>query len=114
MALSKIKRNDTVVLIAGKDKGTTGRVLKVIPAKDNRKANRILVEGANLVKKHVKPNPNKGDQGGIISREASLDISNVALFNPKTKCADKVGIKILEDGRKVRFFKSDGELVDVE
>ena len=75
--------------------------------------NRALVDNVNLVKKHTKPNPNKGDTGGIIEKEAPIHISNIALFNPQSEKADRVGFKILEDGRKVRYFKSNGEVVDV-
>jgi large subunit ribosomal protein L24 len=74
--------------------------------------NRVVVEGLNMMKKHVRPNPQAGIQGGIVEKEAPMDISNVALFNPKTGKADKVGIKLQEDGKRVRFFKSNGELVD--
>lgn len=107
MAMQKIKTGDNVIVIAGKDKGQTGRVLKVIP-----KLKRVLVEGVNMVKKHVKPNPNKNEQGGIITREASIDWSNVALENPATKKADRVGIKTLNDGTKVRYFKSNNEVIE--
>lgn len=107
MALSKIKVNDTVIVIAGKDKGRTGRVLKL--AKDNR----VIVEGVNIVRKHVKPNPQKNEQGGILDREASIHRSNIALLNPATKKADRIGIKTLESGKKVRYFKSNGEQVEV-
>ena len=75
--------------------------------------NRILVDNVNVIKKHVKPNPNRGETGGIIEREAPIQISNVALFNPNTNKADRVGYKVLEDGRKVRVFKSDGEVADI-
>ena len=75
--------------------------------------NRILVDNVNVIKKHVKPNPNRGETGGIIEKEAPIQISNVALFNPNTNKADRVGYKLLEDGRKVRVFKSDGEVVDL-
>jgi len=75
--------------------------------------NRILVDNVNVIKKHVKPNPNRGETGGIIEKEAPIQISNVALFNPNTNKADRVGYKLLEDGRKVRVFKSDGEVADL-
>ncbi|SRR5690606_12639866 len=105
--MNKIRKGDDVVVLAGRDKGKRGTVLKVL-------ANgRALVNDVNIVKKHVKPNPNKGETGGIIEKEAPIDLSNLALFNPRSKKADRVGIKILEDGKKVRFFKSDGEVVDV-
>jgi len=105
--MAKIKRDDEVVVIAGKDKGKRGKVVSVLEG-------RVVVTGVNLVKKHVKPNPNRGEQGGIVEREASLDISNVALFNQATQKADRVGYKVLEDGEKVRVFKSTGEVVDVK
>lgn len=101
---AKIRREDEVIVITGKDKGKRGKVRNVL-------ANgRVVVEGINMVKKHQKPNPSINQPGGIIEKEASLDISNVALFNPSTGKADKVGFKI-EDGKKVRFFKSNNELV---
>jgi large subunit ribosomal protein L24 len=105
--MQRIKRGDEVIVIAGKDKGRRGTVLNTM---DN---GRVLVEGVNIAKKHQKPNPNAGVQGGIIDMELPLQQSNVALFNPMTKKADRVGIKTLEDGRKVRFFKSNNEVVDV-
>jgi len=96
-----------VIVLTGKDKGRQGQVVKVI---NNRKA---LIENVNLVKKHQKGNPNTGEESGIIEKEMPIDISNVMLFNPITKKGDKVGFKILEDGRKVRFFKSNNEVVDI-
>lgn len=103
--MNKIRKGDTVVVITGKDKGKRGAVLSVLD-------NRLLVEGVNRVKKHVKPNPYKSQPGGILDMEASIHISNVALLNPATQKADRVGFKVLEDGRKVRVFKSNGELVE--
>jgi large subunit ribosomal protein L24 len=103
--MNKIRKGDDVIVTAGKDKGKRGAVLRMLDTK-------VLVEGANKVKKHQKPNPVKGVTGGIVEMEMPLDISNVALFNPATKKADRVGIKVLEDGRKVRFFKSNGEVID--
>lgn len=103
--MQKIKTGDTVVVLTGKDKGRTGKILKFT------KKDRILVDGVNLVKKHVRPNPQKNVQGGIMEREATIHISNVALVNPATKKADRVGIKVLEDGKRVRYFKSNGEMV---
>jgi len=103
--MRKIKRDDEVVVIAGKDKGKRGKVLRVL-AND-----RLVVAGVNMVKKHTKPNPMIGKQGGIVEQEASLAVSNVAIFNPATGKGDRVGFKQLEDGTKVRFFKSNGELV---
>ncbi len=106
--MHKIKKGDLVIALSGKDKGKQGKVLRVLPVK-----NRAVVEGINTVKKHVKPNPQKNVTGGIVTQEASIDLTNLALFNPITKKADKVGIKILEDGRRVRVFKSNDELVDI-
>ena len=102
---NKIRRDDEVVVLAGKDKGKQGKVLKVLTSDD-----RVVVEGVNLVKKHQKPNPQLGEAGGIIEREASIHVSNVAIVNPATGKADRVGFR-LEDEKKVRFFKSNGELV---
>lgn len=103
--MNKIRKGDDVVVTTGKDKGKRGAVLRVLEGK-------VLVEGANKVKKHQKPNPVKGISGGIVEMEMPLDVSNVALFNPATKKADRVGVKVLEDGRKVRFFRSNGEVID--
>lgn len=103
--MNKIRKGDDVIVTTGKDKGKRGVILRLLE-------NKVLVEGANKVKKHQKPNPVKGQAGGIVEMEMPLDISNVALFNPATKKADRVGIKVLEDGRKVRFFKSNGEVID--
>ena len=105
--MNKIRKGDDVVVITGKDKGRRGAVLRVLDV------GHLLVEGVNKVKKHQKPNPVKGEAGGIIEKEMPIDISNIALFNPATQKADRVGIKVLEDGRKVRFFKSNGEVLDV-
>lgn len=104
--MRKIRKGDDVVMIAGKDKGRRGLVLRVLDDAH------VLVEGINKVKKHQRPNPVKGVAGGIIEKEMPVDNSNVALFNPATQKADRVGIKVLEDGRKVRFFKSNGEVLD--
>lgn len=104
--MNKIRKGDEVVVIAGKDKGRRGMVARRVDDE------RVVVEGVNRVKKHVRPNPMKGEVGGIVEKEMPIDISNVALFNPVTQKGDRVGIKELEDGRKVRFFKSNGELVD--
>ncbi len=104
--MKKIRKGDTVVVMAGRDKGRTGTVVGVL-------ANgRVLVENVNMVSKHQRPNPAKGVTGAIVQKEASLHASNLALLNPATKKADRVGIKSLADGRKVRFFKSNGEMVD--
>lgn len=104
--MEKIRKGDEVIVITGKDKGKRGTVLTRIDEE------RLLVEGVNRAKKHVKPNPMKGVQGGILDKDMPIHISNVALFNPATKQADRVGFKSLEDGRKVRVFKSNGELVN--
>lgn len=110
--MKRIKKGDTVIVIAGKSKGHVGKVLKVLSGSFVK----VVVEGANMIKKHVKPNPKLDQKGGIIDKEAPFDISNVALYNPTTKKADKVGFKFLErDGNaiKVRYFKSNDELVDL-
>lgn len=101
---SKIKSNDEVIVITGKDKGKTGKVSTVL---SNGK---IIIEGLNLVKKHTKPNPQAGIEGGIVEQAAALQISNVAIYNSETGKADRVGFR-LEDGKKVRFFKSNNKLV---
>jgi large subunit ribosomal protein L24 len=102
---NKIRRDDEIIVLAGKDKGKQGKVLKVLPA-----SNRLIVEGVSMIKKHTKPNPQLGVTGGIVEKEASIHVSNVAIYNSKTGKADRVGFR-LEDEKKVRFFKSDGELV---
>ncbi len=107
MAANKLRKGDDVIVTTGKNRGARGTVLRVLVN------DRILVEGVNVVKHHERPNPNKGTQGGIMEKEASLHISNVALFNPVTNKADRVGFKTLEDGRKVRCFKSNREVVDI-
>jgi len=104
--MNKIRKGDEVAILAGKDKGRRGTVLRRIDDES------LLVEGVNRVKKHVRPNPMKGEVGGIVEKEMPIHISNVALFNPAAQKGDRVGIKVLEDGRKARFFKSNGELVD--
>lgn len=101
----KIRRDDEIVVLAGKDKGKTGKVLKVLTEKD-----RLIVEGVNLVKKHQKPNPQLGVAGGIIEKEASIHVSNVAIYNSATGKADRVGFRV-EDEKKVRYFKSNGETI---
>jgi len=103
--MSKIRKGDEVVVIAGRDKGRRGTVIKVLE-------DQVVVENLNMVKKHQKPNPQKQIQGGIIQKEASLQISNVMLWNPAAKKGDRVGFRTLGDGRKVRFFKSNKEVVD--
>jgi large subunit ribosomal protein L24 len=105
--MRKIKKGDEVVVLTGKDKGKRGTVLRVL---DN---GRVVVENVNMVKKHQKPNPQRGQAGGIVDKEMSLDSSNVGLYNPLKDGPDRVGFRILEDGRKVRVFKSNGEVVDV-
>lgn len=105
--MQRLRKGDEVIVITGKDKGRRGTILNVI------EDDRVLVENVNVVKKHQKPNPNAGVQGGIIEKEMPLDASNVMLFNPQTGKGDRVGVKTLEDGRKVRFYKSDKEVVDV-
>ena len=102
---SKIRRDDEVIVLAGKDKGKTGKVTKVLV-----ESGKVFVEGVNLIKKHTKPVPQLQQPGGIIEKEASLQVSNVAILNPKSGKADRVGFRI-EDGKKVRFFKSDNELI---
>ena len=105
--MNKIKKGDEVIVLTGKDKGKTGNVVRAIPEDD-----RVLVENINVVKKHTKPNPAEGAPGGIVDKEMPLHVSNVALVNPATGKADRVGFKTLDDGRKVRYFKSNGETVD--
>ena len=105
--MAKIKKGDEVIVRTGKDKGKNGRVTKIL------KDNKVLIEGINQVKKNQKANPNAGISGAIIVKEMPINISNVGLYNPQTKKADKVGYKILEDGKKVRFFKSTNEVIDV-
>lgn len=105
--MHKIHRGDDVIVIAGKDKGRRGTVLKVLNDK------RVVVESINIAKKHQKPNPNAGVAGGIIEREMPVDVSNIMVFNPTTNKGDRIGFKVLKDSKKVRFFKSNGEVVDV-
>ena len=102
----KIKRDDEVIVIAGKDKGKRGKVRKVMDD------NRLIVGGINMIKKHVRPNPQANEQGGIQEREAPIQVSNVAIYNSDADKADRVGFKVLEDGKKVRVFKSSGEQID--
>ena len=106
--MKRIKKGDDVVVITGKDKGRRGTVLRVIDEDD-----RVLIEGVNMVRKHQKPNPNAGVQGGIVEQERAVHVSNVKLYNPVSGKGDRIGIKTLDDGRKVRFFKSNNEVVDV-
>ena len=102
----KIKKDDEVVVIAGRDKGRRGEVLRVL------KDGRLMVAGINMVKKHQRPNPNAGEQGGIISQEAPIQASNVAIWNDEDERADRVGVRIEEDGTKIRFFKSNGKAIE--
>lgn len=107
MSMRKIKKDDNVIIITGKNKGMKGKILRVLPN------NKVIVEGANLVKKHKKPNPSKNTQGGIVEQEAPIHCSNVALVDPDTNKPGKIGFKYLEDGRKVRYFKSSNEVIDI-
>ena len=106
--MNKMRKGDEVIVISGKDKGRRGTVLQVFDDE------RVLVEGVNIAKKHTKPNPNMGVQGGIVDQDMPIDISNVMMFNPKTKKGDRVGIKVSDDGKtKERIFRSTGEAVDI-
>ena len=105
--MKKIRKGDQVVVTTGREKGKRGTVLRVVDPEY------ILVEGANRVKKHQRPNPMKNTTGGIVDKEMPLHVSNVAIFNPTSKKADRVGTKVLDDGRRVRIFKSNGEVIDV-
>lgn len=105
--MQKIRKGDDVIVIAGKDKGKRGTVLRMVDDEH------VIVENINIARKHQKPNPQAGEPGGIIDKPMPLHVSNVALYNPQKGGADRVGFKILEDGRKVRVFKSNGEVVDV-
>jgi large subunit ribosomal protein L24 len=104
--MRKIKKGDDVIVLTGKDRGKRGTVVRMLE-------DRVVVENVNMVKRHTKANPQRGEAGGIVDKEAPVHISNVALYNPLTGRGDRVGIKLLEDGRKVRVFKSNGEVVDV-
>ena len=104
--MKKIRKGDEVIVITGKDKGRRGSVLRVL-------GDRVVVENVNVVKKHQKPNPARNMPGGIVEKEMSIHISNVMLFNPVAKKGDRVGVKVLEDGRRVRFFRSNNEVVDI-
>ncbi|MGF1529633.1 MAG: 50S ribosomal protein L24 [Candidatus Competibacterales bacterium] len=105
--MERIRKGDEVIVIAGRDKGRRGTVTRVV--KDD---NRVFVEGINLVKRHVKPNPMRGETGGIVEREAPIHASNVMLYNPVTQRGDRIGFRLLGDGRKVRYFKSNNEVLD--
>ena len=104
--MQKLKRDDEVIVIAGRDKGKRGKVTRVL------NNGRLIISGINMVKRHTRPNPNIGQQGGIVEKEAGIQISNVAIFNPKSEKADRVTFKIENDGTKVRIFKSDSSLID--
>jgi large subunit ribosomal protein L24 len=104
--MHKIRKGDDVVVTTGRDRGKRGTVLRIVDAEH------LVVEGANRVKKHQRPIPMKGVTGGIVDRDMPLHVSNVALYNPATKKGDRVGVKVLEDGRRVRYFKSNGEVID--
>jgi large subunit ribosomal protein L24 len=103
--MQKLKRDDEVIVIAGRDKGKRGKVTRVLGN------GRVVVSGINMVKRHTKPNPNIGKQGGIVEKEASIDASNVAVFNSKSSKADKVGIRVEADGKKVRILRSDKSVI---
>ncbi len=105
--MKRIKKGDEVIVLTGKDKGKRGNVLRVLPN------DKVVVENVNVVKRHTKPNPNAGVTGGILDKEMPVHVSNVNLYNPVTKKGDRVGFRVLEDRRKVRYFKSTGEVVDV-
>ncbi|HRD50247.1 MAG: 50S ribosomal protein L24 [Candidatus Competibacter sp.] len=105
--MRRIRKGDEVIVIAGKDKSRRGKITQVMNDE------RVIVAGVNMAKRHTKPNPARGVAGGIIEREAAIHVSNVMLFNPLTKKGDRVGFRVLEDGRKVRYFKSNNEVVDV-
>jgi len=105
--VNKIRKGDKVILNTGKDKGKQGIVLSIL------KNNRVVVEGLNMVKKHTKPNPAKGDQGGLVSKEMPINISNIVIFNTKSNKTDKVNFKELKDGKKIRIYKSTQEAIDV-
>ena len=105
--MNRIKKGDDVIVVAGKDKGKRGSVLSVMTD------GRLIIADINMAKRHTKPNPNKGVPGGIVEKEMPIEQSNVMLFNPQTEKGDRIGFRILEDGRKVRYFKSTDEVVDV-
>jgi len=106
--MHKIRKGDEVVVLTGRDKGKRGGVLRVL------ENDRVLVQNINVVKRHTRPNPNKGVTGGIIDKEAPIHVSNIALYNPTTGKGERVGFKTLEDGTKVRFFKKSGEVADLK
>lgn len=104
--MQKLRRDDEVVVIAGRDKGKRGKVTRVM------KDGRLIVSGINMIKRHTKPNPQMNREGGILEKEAGIDMSNVAIYNPKSGKADRIGFKVQEDGTKVRIFKSDESSID--
>ena len=108
MAIRRIRKGDEIIVLTGRNRGVRGTVLSVDAGSE-----RVVVEGVNIVKRHTRPNPQKGTTGGIIEKEMPIHVSNIALFNPVTGRGDRVGVKTLEDGRKVRVFKSTGEVVEL-
>jgi len=104
--MKRVKKGDEIIVIAGRDKGKRGTVLRRVDAEH------VVVEGVNRVKKHQRPNPMKGETGGIVDKDLPIHVSNIALYNPATQKADRAGVKTLEDGRKVRVFKGNGEQVE--
>ena len=105
--MKKLKKGDSIIVVSGKDKGKKGEILRFI------EPDKLIISNINLAKKHVKPNPNKNESGGIIEKEMPIHISNVMMFNPITKKGDRVGFKNLEDGKKVRVYKSNEEVIDI-
>jgi len=105
--MAKIKRDDEVIVLTGKDKGKRGTVRTVLDD------DRVIVSGVNMIKKHTKPNPQMGVTGGIVEKEAPIQVSNIAIFNPATSKADRVGYQVMDGGKKVRIYKSSGEQIDV-
>ena len=105
--MKKLKKGDSIIVVSGKDKGKKGEILRVI------EQDKLIISNINLAKKHVKPNPNKNESGGIIEKEMPIHISNVMMFNPVSKKGDRVGFKNLEDGKKVRVYKSNKEVIDI-
>lgn len=105
--MRRIRKDDEIIVISGKDKGRRGKVVRMVDS------DRVIVAGVNLIKRHTKPNPARNVAGGIVEREAAIHVSNVMLFNPVAKKGDRIGFRVLEDGRKVRYFKSNNEVVDV-
>jgi large subunit ribosomal protein L24 len=104
--MNRLKKGDDVIVLTGKDKGKRGKILRMLGERH------AVIEGVNLIKKHTRPNPQKGSAGGIVEKENPIDCSNIALYNTATKKGDRVGFRMLDDGRKVRFFKKTGEMID--